>query len=395
MSALQGPKPGDKVWETTHGVKMRMPTASYPYYRLDYRLEGVRRTLSAGKDWAQAWAEANRIDALVATDCGLQGELTVRELAEAWFRSKSTGKSRAWKSARHTEDTRHYLDSVILPAIGHLALSNLSHDTIERMLEKVEKDSVERKVRTAIGSMVAWGYKRGWLTVAPDRLMPDPRNEEDPEDEGIYIDPAQIPDEADVIKLHEALLLPRKYGSKHASAYTPPSWLAMMPVLAACTGARQGECFALHGKDVNGNELLIDQQVQLVSGTPKLVLPKMGRTRTVIVSSDAFGLDVCEWVNQRAAEVGPEGLLFPTPTGKLWRRGNYLADSFSPARMAAWGSLRWPFHSLRHHAATRMLQRGIDINDVALMMGHKHIGITQRMYISHQESAFDRIRDRI
>ena len=31
MSALQAPKPGDRVWETTHGVKMRMPTSSYAY----------------------------------------------------------------------------------------------------------------------------------------------------------------------------------------------------------------------------------------------------------------------------------------------------------------------------------------------------------------------------
>jgi integrase len=395
MSALQPPKPGVKLWETPHGVKMRMPTAHYPYYRLDYRLGGVRRTPGAGKDWQAAWAEAIRLDALVAAAAGLQADLTVTELAEAWFKSKSTGKAKAWKSERHKEETRRYLDSVILPSLGAVALSSLELTTIEEMLEEIDKDSVERKVRAAVGSMAEWGFRRKWLQDPPEQLMPEPRNPQDPDDEGSYIDPAEIPDEPDVLDLFRALQMPRQYASKHATAYTPPEWMAMMPIVAACTGARQGECFALKGKNVNGRELFIAKQVQLVAGTPKLVLPKMGRTRTVIVSDNAFGMDVRAWVNERAAEVGPEGLLFPTPTGKMWRRSNYLADSFTPARMAAWGSLRWSFHSLRHHAATRMLQLGIDINDVALMMGHKHIGITQRMYISHQASAFDRISERI
>jgi len=60
---------------------------------------------------------------------------------------------------------------------------------------------------------------------------PPPRRNDDvddPDDEGVYIDPAEIPEEPDIIALHEALLASRHYASKHARAYTPPAWLALV-----------------------------------------------------------------------------------------------------------------------------------------------------------------------
>lgn len=404
MSALQPPKPGVKMWETTHGVKMRMPTASYPYYRLDYRLEGVRRTLSAGKDWAQAWAEANRIDALVAADCGIQGELTVRQLAEAWY---STGVEDGW-SATYRQETRRYLDTVILPGVGGVPIASLDRARIRTLLNGIASDSVASKVRAALGSMLSWAEgEGGWLSVGRAVLMPPARkkaratasrsvdDEDDPEDDGLFIDPAQIPDAEDVLALYEVMRRPRVYASKHAPAYTPPEWMAMMPIVSAVEGLRQAECFGLRGRDVKDDVLKVARQVQLVDGELRFVLPKMGKRREVILSPDAFGIDLVEWMNQRAHEVGPNGLIFPTPTGRPWRRSNYLADSFTPARMAAWGGLKWSFHSLRHHAATRLLQLGNSVTDVSLMLGHSSPRITFDMYVGHQASAFDRIRGHI
>jgi hypothetical protein len=272
MSALQAPPAGVRTWETDHGVKLRMPTAAYPYYRIDYRLGGIRRTPCAGRDWQAAWAEANRIDALVAAECGAQSQLAVRDLAAQWFAAES----RRWRSQRHREDTRGYLDRVILPGIGKVPLDTLRRSDIRALLEGISRDSVERKVRNVVGAMLAWGHAEQWLGITREALMPPPRRSEDADDEGTYVDPAEIPDESDVVALYRALREPRTFASKHARAYTPPEWLSMMPVLAACTGARQGECFALQGKDVSGDRLLIDQQVQLVAGRPALVL-RLGR----------------------------------------------------------------------------------------------------------------------
>ena len=387
---LCGPAPGDRLWETAHGVKMRMPTASYPYYRLDYRLGGVRRTPCGGTDWVAAWAEANRIDALVAADLGLGSELAVRHLAEQWF-AVENGR---W-SDRCREETRRYLDRVVIPGIGALPLPELRRAHLRELLDGIERESVRQKVRVVASGMLAWGHGEGLLAARGSDLMPAARRGGQARHEPTWVDPAEIPDEADVVALYQALTLPRQRQSCQDGEYAPPPWLAMLPMVAASTGARQGECFALRGSDVDGDMLLIDEQVQVVDGKPKLVPPKMGKIRKVVLSAGAFGLDVRAWMKVRAEEVGPEGLIFPTPTGLLWRRSNYLADSFSPARIIAWGSLKWPFHGLRHLAATRMLQRGIDIKDVSLMLGHDSVRTTQDMYVSHQASALDRIRSRI
>ncbi|MFM8894869.1 MAG: phage integrase central domain-containing protein, partial [Actinomycetales bacterium] len=283
---LGGPGPGDRVWETTHGVRMRMPTAAYPYYRLDYRLGGVRRTPSGGTDWQAAWAEAHRIDALVAADLGLGSELTVHHLAEQWFAVENA----RW-SDRHREETRRYLDRVVIPGIGALPLPDLRRVHLRELLDSIASDSVRQKVRVVVSGMLAWGHGEGLLVPRESDLMPPARRGGRAPHQPTWVDPAEIPDEADVITLHQALTMPRPYESKHAGPYQPPPWLAMMPMLAASTGARQGECFALRVSDVDGDMLLIDEQVQVIGGQPKFVPPKMGKIRKVVMSADAFGLD--------------------------------------------------------------------------------------------------------
>ena len=77
-------------------------------------------------------------------------------------------------------------------------------------------------------------------------------------------------------------------------------------------------------------------------------------------------------LGSRDARQLPGGQFHPGPTGRL-------------------GIAALALHGLRHHAATRMLQRGIDIKDISLMLERKSVRITQDMYISHQASALDRI----
>jgi len=118
-------------------------------------------------------AEANRIDALVAAELGLQSQLNVRALAEEWYSVQSRSKTGKWgSSGRHADDTRGYLDSVILPGIGDVPLDALRRADVRALLDGVDKDSVERKVRNAAGAMLAWGYEEQWLTVGRDALMP-------------------------------------------------------------------------------------------------------------------------------------------------------------------------------------------------------------------------------
>lgn len=87
-------------------------------------------------------------------------------------------------------------------------------------------------------------------------------------------------------------------------------------------------------------------------GRPRIV-PVLAEARIVLAS--------------RALAAEPGGLLFTTPTGRAWTRQS-VSRAYCPVRDAvgAPGS----FHSLRHHFATYLLDRGVSELDTASALGH-------------------------
>jgi integrase len=85
----------------------------------------------------------------------------------------------------------------------------------------------------------------------------------------------------------------------------------------------------------------------------------------------------------RLTEVGPDGLMFPSPGGQSARRSNYGRNLFDPAAdavgcPAGYRHLAWKFHSLRHVFATwAVAQPGLRIDDVSRLLGHSSTHVTQ------------------
>ena len=69
------------------------------------------------------------------------------------------------------------------------------------------------------------------------------------------------------------------------------------------------------------------------------------------------------------------GYVFPSQ--KTGRRISDVKSRFKPACKAA-GLENFRFHDLRHVAATRMIERGIDIVTVKEVLGHSDIRMTAR-----------------
>jgi len=105
---------------TPHGVKMRYPTASKPYYRLDYVLGGRRRQLSVGKDEDAAWVAAMHADGLLAVEDGDLGELGAVAMLEAWYEEGCSHWAETYKVGN-----RDLLDKHLIPAFGHVAVAEL------------------------------------------------------------------------------------------------------------------------------------------------------------------------------------------------------------------------------------------------------------------------------
>jgi integrase len=81
-------------------------------------------------------------------------------------------------------------------------------------------------------------------------------------------------------------------------------------------------------------------------------------------------------------------LLFPTPTGRLWRERNFYRDVWEPAREKSGLDLR-P-HEMRHSFISLCRAAGIDEADLAAITGH-----TVATMIGHYTHALGRSFDRV
>jgi integrase len=87
-----------------------------------------------------------------------------------------------------------------------------------------------------------------------------------------------------------------------------------------------------------------------------------------------------------------EGLVFPNPRGgHFW---NSTWSYYWHQIRAAAGRPGMHFHELRHFAATRLLEGGLDYIDVAVQMGHRDGGDLVRTTYGHpsERRALGRVR---
>lgn len=82
-------------------------------------------------------------------------------------------------------------------------------------------------------------------------------------------------------------------------------------------------------------------------------------------------------------------LIFPTPTGRLWRERNFYRDMWYPERAASGIDIR-P-HECRHSYVTHLRAAGIDDADLAEIAGHRVETMLAR-YTHPLHRSFDQVR---
>ncbi|MGH2878986.1 MAG: tyrosine-type recombinase/integrase [Solirubrobacteraceae bacterium] len=150
--------------------------------------------------------------------------------------------------------------------------------------------------------------------------------------------------------------------------YAPQYWA--MILFAGYTGVRPGELFALRRDDIEGQLARVERS--LSSKTRKTGPTKTGKARTIAVPP----------VAQDALREVPEnalGLLFVSPAGCQWTQSLHHRY-WSRLRLIA-NLPGYDFYSLRHSAATMLLERGVTPWDVAIQLGHTDGGqLVQTLY---------------
>jgi integrase len=139
--------------------------------------------------------------------------------------------------------------------------------------------------------------------------------------------------------------------------------LRPMTLLALNTGLRRGEIFNLAWADCT-----------LKSAAPSLVVhgkgSKSGKTRHVPLNRPALDT-LTKWKEQTDSD----GLVFPSPvTGARFDNINTAwREVVSKAQLPG-----FKFHDTRHHFASMLVQKGVDLNVVRELLGHADLKLTMR-----------------
>lgn len=147
-------------------------------------------------------------------------------------------------------------------------------------------------------------------------------------------------------------------------------WRAMWAILA-CTGLRPGECRRLDWSDVDldGQALRVERPGRGKNTTSVRRVPLIPQALDAVVElHDAAGRPAA-------------GPLFPNTKGvpvDRWRQIEAFAE-VAPAGLTP--------HSLRHGAATRMLEAGVPVHEVAAILGHATPTQTLTTYAHSVEKA--------
>jgi integrase len=152
-------------------------------------------------------------------------------------------------------------------------------------------------------------------------------------------------------------------------------------------GLRLGEVLPLRRSDFDGRTLRVCRTAHegtVVAGTKvDHGEPEAGRLVPVPPT-------LAELLGVRIATSGSaEGLLFKTPTGKMWREGGFYRSIWRPAREATGMDIRT--HECRHSYITLLRRRGIDDGDLAEMAGHQVATMLAR-YTHSVGASFEDVR---
>ncbi len=301
---------------------------------------------------------------------------TFKETADQWMLGKMD------RRPGTTEQWQTHLDRHLLPTLGDLRLNQINVATVETLRDDLRKRLGARTVCAVIRTAAAvfkLAIRRGVVSVNPAALAERPflgskeltgSDTGDDRGEGLR---ALRPEE---------VLAPEEIG-RLLDAATPGLHRTVL-MMAAFTGMRSGELFALQWGDIEFEPPRVMVRRTLswatIKGEPKKARffpPKtISGARTIPLVPELVAA-LRRW--KLECPVSELGLVFPTTTGTPMWRGNVLRRGFWPALNRA--RLRHvSMHSLRHSFASTLIAQNVPITQVQSLCGHSNPGVTLRIY---------------
>jgi integrase len=265
---------------------------------------------------------------------------TGAELIAHYISAERLPVGRQW-SRKHADTQRDLCARHLEPVIGTLTCQDIRVTDMQAAVNSAPTAGEGKRVRAMISALVSAGIAGGYLASARLKNVHWQANGRDVREpcsqvageSGRYVNSDEIPAASDVAKLGQT-----------AGAHRWPCEL--MVNFAAYTGLRWGELVALTADRVDQElrQVAVDWKVIEVRGRLYVEPPKgRKRRRTIYPSHTPAGYPLARMVAIRVAEVrqeqaagrNPEGIMFPTPTGKYWRSSNFNRRVLKTAFLAA------------------------------------------------------------
>lgn len=148
---VRAAKPHQKPYKLSdrEGLYLYVAPSGARSWRFDYRLAGVRETLTIGRypeiglgDAREELAKARRMIAKGQSPANSKQELltaakvarknTLRAFGEDWYAARAKGRSESWKG-----NARRWLDQDIYPALGDRPIKEIRADDVERLVKHI------------------------------------------------------------------------------------------------------------------------------------------------------------------------------------------------------------------------------------------------------------------
>jgi integrase len=281
------------------------------------------------------------------------GRTPFAEYAPVWM------KSRLHKTA--TIDTYEgHLRNHITPVFGPFGLTAIRPTMVQQWIKDLQAvkglaPSTIETIYVIFASIMRGAVRDGYIRKTP---CADIRLPETGPTVVRLLNPRQV--------LALASVMPRRY--------------ALLVLIGAGAGLRQGEAFglALDRINVDAGMITVDQQVIIVERRPTLAPPKTSASlRDVPMPQFLLGA-VVSHAEQLALD--NDDVLCRTPKRTLLRRDYYNRHIWKPAIAAAALPADTTFHDLRHTFASTALAQGVPISEVSRWLGHRSIITTVDLY---------------
>lgn len=275
------------------------------------------------------------------------------------------------------------IESLIIPALGHIKLQNITPAHIQQFVNEMSKmpkekrsgqpnedgdtlsPSTIRRYLTVLQSVLKQAVKLGLIPESPAKM------------ERLTLPKAQAP-KIEIFTKQEAAEILSCLEKEDLQFQT-------MIQLAIFTGARRGELVALKFSDIDltQHKITIERAAYKPKGKPLATKPtKDYESRTVTINESC-----CELLKMLKAEK----IAKAQRLGAQWIEGNWIFTQWNgemmnpmtptkqfPKFLEKYGLKHRKFHSLRHTSATLLLYAGVNIKQVQGRLGHGDIETTNK-----------------